>query len=416
MFNYQQFFSTQLQQLQKQNLYRYFLPVQKSAAHFPAFYFTNNKGIKKQAINWCSNDYLGMSTHELLIAKQSFVAHQSGTGSGGTRNISGTTIHHIQLEQTLANWHKKEAALIFTSAYQANVTTLQTLGKQIPGLIFFSDEKNHASIIEGIKGCKNEKKIFAHNNLQQLEILLQTADIHAPKLIVFESVYSMNGTISNIPAIVALAKKYNALTYVDEVHGVGLYGPTGAGITEQQQIQQQVDIINGTLSKAIGVFGGYIAANNHVVDFVRSFGSGFIFTTSLPPAIAATSTKSIELIKADSSIRKTLFTNVALLHEVFTSNNIPFVETHSHITIVPIGNEQLCKQIADNLLHNYGIYVQPINYPTVAKNEACLRIIATAKHVTKHIYHLAASLQKVLLSNENSQQVVSSKVQLQTAY
>jgi 5-aminolevulinate synthase len=396
MFDYNSYLGQQLQQLKNEGRYRYFLEVNKSAQHFPNFYYTDEKGTQHAAVNWCSNDYLGMSTNEDVIAKFGFVTHRSGTGSGGTRNISGTTNHHRELEKTLAAWHKKEAALLFNGAYQANVTTLQTLGKNIPGLIFFSDERNHASIIEGIRGCKNEKKVFRHNDVQHLEELLQSVSLEKPKLIVFESVYSMSGTIAPIKAITELAKRYNALTYIDEVHGVGLYGSTGAGVLEQENLQEAVDIVNGTLSKAIGVFGGYIATSTIVIDYIRSFGSGFIFTTSLPPAVCAAATKSILLIQKDISLRKIFFENVSNLRSAFTSAGIEFKQNNSHITIIPVQDAARCREVANKLLEQHGIYLQPINYPTVPVGEECLRIISTARHLPKHINHLAYSLKKIL--------------------
>jgi 5-aminolevulinate synthase len=394
--DYHSFFKEKLQQLKDNGSYRYFLEVNKSAQHFPNFYYTDEKGQQHAAVNWCSNDYLSMSTNEDVIAKLGFVTHRSGTGSGGTRNISGTTNHHKELETTLAAWHKKEAALLFNGAYQANVTTLQTLGKNIPGLVFFSDERNHASIIEGIRGCKNEKKVFRHNDVQHLEELLQSVPADKPKLIVFESVYSMSGTIAPIREIVSLAKKYNALTYIDEVHGVGLYGETGAGVLEQESLQQEIDILNGTLSKAIGVFGGYIAASATVIDFIRSFGSGFIFTTSLPPAICAAANKSIKLIQQNSDLRKHFFENVFQLRTAFVSNGIEFKTNNSHITIIPVKDAARCREVANKLLEQHGIYLQPINFPTVPVGEECLRIIITARHLPKHINHLAYSLKKTL--------------------
>ena len=394
--DYQSFLKEKLQQLKDNGSYRYFLEVNKSAQHFPNFYYTDDKGQQRAAVNWCSNDYLSMSTHEEVIAKLGFVTHRSGTGSGGTRNISGTTNHHKELEKTLGAWHKKEAALLFNGAYQANVTTLQTLGKNIPGLVFFSDEKNHASIIEGMRGCKNEKKIFRHNDIHHLEELIQAVPADQPKLIVFESVYSMSGTISPVKAIAELAKKYNALTYIDEVHGVGLYGETGAGILEQEDHQYSIDIVNGTLSKAIGVFGGYIAASSTIVDFIRSFGSGFIFTTSLPPAICAAANKSIQFIQQNEQLRKRFFENVFQLRSALTNNEIEFKHNSSHITIIPVEDAARCRQLADQLLEKHGIYLQPINYPTVPVGEECLRIIITARHLPKHINHLAYSLKKSL--------------------
>jgi len=396
MFDYNSYLTKRLQQLKDEGRYRYFLEVNKSAQHFPNFYYTNEKGEQHAAVNWCSNDYLSMSTREEVIAKLGFVTHRSGTGSGGTRNISGTTNHHKELEKTLAAWHQKEAALLFNGAYQANVTTLQTLGKNIPGLVFISDERNHASIIEGIRGCKNEKKIFRHNDMQHLEELLSAIPVEKPKLVVFESVYSMSGTIAPVKTITELAEKYNALTYVDEVHGVGLYGLTGAGILEQEGMQHAVDIVNGTLSKAVGVFGGYIAASVNVVDFIRSFGSGFIFTTSLPPAVCAAATKSIQLIQQNKDLRKKFFENVKSLRAALTNNEIEFRENKSHITVIPVKDAALCREVADKLLSQHGIYLQPINFPTVPVGEECLRIIITAKHLPKHINHLAYSLKKIL--------------------
>lgn len=398
--DYQSYLNQKLDQLKESGAYRYFLEVNKSAQHFPNFYYANEQGQQHAAVNWCSNDYLSMSTHEDVIAKHGFVTHRSGTGSGGTRNISGTTNHHKELEKTLSAWHQKEAALLFNGAYQANVTTLQTLGKNIPGLVFFSDEKNHASIIEGIRGCKNAKKIFRHNDINHLEELLRSVPSQQPKLIVFESVYSMSGTISPVNAIAELAKKYNALTYIDEVHAVGLYGKTGAGILEQEGHQQQIDIVNGTLSKAVGAFGGYIAASAIIIDFIRSFGSGFIFTTSLPPAICAAANKSIQYIQSNEELRKHFFENVSSLRTAFDNNGIEFRQNNSHITIIPVEGATKCREFANQLLEKYGIYLQPINYPTVPVGEECLRIIITARHFPKHINHLAYSLKKVLY-NEN---------------
>jgi 5-aminolevulinate synthase len=402
MFSYEKYLSDKLQQLKDAGSYRYFLEVNKSAQHFPQFHYTNKEGVQRSAINWCSNDYLCMSTNEEVIAKLAFVTHRSGTGSSGTRNISGTTIYHKELEVTLAAWHKKEAALLFNGAYAANVTTLQTLGKNIPGLVFISDERNHASIIEGIRGCKNEKKIFNHNDTVHLEEILAAIPPDQPKLIVFESVYSMYGTISPIKEIVALAKKYNALTYIDEVHGVGLYGETGAGILERESLQTEVDIVNGTLSKAIGVFGGYIAASSTIVDFIRSYGSGFIFTTSLPPAVCSAANRSIQLIQQHNEYRKNFHNNVSLLRQALTENGINFLPNHSHITSVPVKDAARCRQVANDLLLQQGVYLQPINYPTVPVGEECLRIITTAKHQPKHINHLAFSLNKIFNGNNQA--------------
>jgi 5-aminolevulinate synthase len=394
--DYQTYLDRKLQQLKDNGSYRYFLEVNKSANHFPGFYYTDKEGERHDAVNWCSNDYLGMSAHEEVIGKLGSVTYRSGSGSGGTRNISGTTNHHRDLEIALAAWHKKEKALLFNSAYLANVTTLQTLGRHIPGLVFFSDERNHASIIEGIRGCRNEKKIFRHNDARHLETLLMSVPADQPKLIVFESVYSMSGTFSPVKEIVALARKYHALTYIDEVHGVGLYGDTGGGITELTETRQAIDIINGTLSKAIGVFGGYIAASHVMTDFIRSFGNGFIFTTSLPPALCAAAGKSITLIQNNRALRQHFFDQVTLLRRVLSDSKIRFKQNNSHITVIPVTGAARCRKVAESLLNMHGIYLQPINYPTVPVGEECLRIIITARHRTRQIHHLASSLKKIV--------------------
>lgn len=396
MFNYKSFLKEKLQELKDAGSYRYFLEVNKSAQHFPQFHYVNKDGIQRSAVNWCSNDYLCMSTKEEVIAKLGFVTHRSGTGSSGTRNISGTTIYHKELETTLAQWHKKEGALLFNGAYAANVTTLQTLARHIPGLIFISDEKNHASIIEGMRGCKNPKMIFRHNDTDHLTEILSSLPIDEPKLIVFESVYSISGTVAPVKNIIQLAKQYNALTYVDEVHAVGLYGETGAGVFEQENLQDEIDIINGTLSKAIGVFGGYIAASATIVDFIRSYGSGFIFTTSLPPAVCSAANRSIQVIQQDPGCRQEFHLNVLLLRKTLQEYGVKFTPNDSHITSVPVGNANRCREIAGDLLNKQAVYLQPINHPTVPIGEECLRIIITAKHQPKHINHLAFSLNKII--------------------
>ena len=395
MFNYNDIISKHLDSLKQSGNYRYFLDVNKSAQHFPRFYFEDFNGKKQMAVNWCSNDYLCMSVHEEVISRLSFVAHRSGTGSGGTRNISGTTIYHRQLEQTLASMHQKESALIFGGAYLANVTALSTLGKLLPGCIFISDEKNHASIIEGIKASNCDKKIFAHNNTAHLEEILQQLPADKPKIIAFESIYSISGSVAPIAEIILLAKKYNCLTYVDEVHAVGLYGEQGGGMTEKFNVQKGIDIINGTLAKGFGVIGGYIAADKNIVDFIRSYGSGFIFTTSLPPAICAAAAKSIELLNERPEIRKKFHQKVKRFREILTKHKIQFLPNESHITTVTIGDAKICKQIADRLLHEFGIYVQPVNSPTVPKGEECLRLIVTIRHEEADMIYLAESLETV---------------------
>jgi 5-aminolevulinate synthase len=396
MINYANIFSEHLAQLKQSGSYRYFLDVNKSAQHFPRFYYENENGEKKMAVNWCSNDYLCMSVHDEVISKLSFVAHRSGAGSGGTRNISGTTIYHRELEQLLAGLHQKESALVFGSAYLANLTALNTLGKLMPDAVFISDEGNHASIIEGIKASGCEKIIFSHNDTNQLEEILKQFPIDRPKILVFESVYSISGTTAPIADIILLAKKYNCLTYIDEVHAVGLYGEDGGGLTAQLGLRDGIDIINGTLAKGFGVIGGYIAAAKPIVDAVRSFGSGFIFTTSLPPAICAAASTSIRILKAANEIREQYHQKVKRFREILSFHKIPFQNNDTHITTIPVGDEVRCKKLADLLLYQYGIYIQPINFPTVPKGEACLRITVTSKHEEVDMNHLAESLQFLL--------------------
>lgn len=393
---YEERFQQQLNSLIETGNYRHFLEVNKSAQHFPKFYYTDKEGITHSAINWCSNDYLGLSTQEEVIAKLGFVTHRSGAGSSGTRNISGTTLHHHEIENTLANWHQKEAALLFNGAYAANVSTLQTIGRNWPELIFISDERNHASLIEGMRSAGNKKIIFRHNDTEHLESILSKLPLEQPKLVVIESVYSIKGSIAPLSQIATLVKKYNALSYVDEVHAVGLYGENGAGIIEQEGLQDSFDIVNGTLSKAIGVFGGYIAASSTIIDFVRSFGTGFIFTTSLPPAICSAANRSIQYIQDNKGMRKHFLENVHLLRQAFKEAGVPYLSNNSHITGIPIGNAATCRTVASQLLQQQGIYLQPINYPTVPVGEECLRVIITAKHQVKHINYLAHSLKKIL--------------------
>ena len=393
---YDSFFAQKIDQLKKDGNYRYFLDVNKSAQHFPKFYYEDEQGKKKSAINWCSNDYLCMSVHEEVISKLSFVAHKSGVGSGGTRNISGSTIHHRELEQTLADLHKKKSALLFNGAYLANLTTLSTLGKILPGCVFLSDERNHASIIEGIKASGCEKHVFKHNDVDHLEQLLESFDPSLPKIIAFESVYSMSGSIAPIKEIVRLAKKHKALTYIDEVHAVGIYGNDGAGVTSEMNLQHKVDIINGTLAKGFGVIGGYIAAQKNIVDVIRSFGSGFIFTTSLPPAVCSAANKSIEILRDNKRIRPAYLNKVKRLRTVLTKQAVPFNSNASHITIVPVGDSAKCKKISDKLLLEHGIYIQPINYPTVKRGEECLRITLSMRHEEDDMLYLAKSLKQVL--------------------
>lgn len=395
MFDINAKINNDLSDLKKTGNYRHFLHLRKDESSNP-FIKYNLNGEWKNAVNYCSNDYLAMSNHPDVIEAFARSSKIYGVSSGGTRNISGTTDAHISLEKTLSQWHEKEAALLFGSAYMANLATLQTLGRRIPELIFFSDEKNHASLIEGMRSAGNKKIVFKHNDIHDLEEKLSNADPLAPKLVVFESIYSMNGHVAPVAEILKLAQKCKAMTYVDEVHAVGMYGVKNAGYCFKDPTAIQPDIINGTLSKAIGTFGGYIASSAEVVDFVRSFGSGFIFTTSLPPAVCSAAEASIELLKKDKERVHKMKTMVHLFRNLLTEEGIQFTFNQSHITPIKVGNPEKCKSIADQLLRDFAIYIQPINYPTVPLGEECLRVIITSAHNEDQIYHLVKSLKKCI--------------------
>jgi 5-aminolevulinate synthase len=395
VINYNNILQEKISSLKQSGQYRYFLDVNKSAQHFPKFYFENESCEKKSAVNWCSNDYMCMSVHEEVISKLCFVAHRSGSGSGGTRNISGTTNYHRELEYVLARLHQKEASLLFGGAYLANTTALSTLGKLFTNAVFISDEENHASIIEGIRASGCSKIIFQHNNVAHLQTILESIPETQPKIIVFESIYSISGSMAPIEEIILLAKKYNALTYIDEVHAVGMYGENGAGLCDQLGLQSGVDIVNGTLAKGFGVVGGYIAASKNMVDAIRSMGAGFIFTTSLPPAVCAAATKSIEILR-DSHYRKVFHNNVQLLRNKLDVMEIPYGKNPSHITPVHIGNAAICRSIADELLLTHGLYLQPVNFPTVKVGEECLRITVTSRHTEADMEQLAKALKLVM--------------------
>jgi 5-aminolevulinate synthase len=395
MPDYEYYLSEYLEQLKKDGNYRHFLEIDKRAPDFPRFRYRDEGGHERQATNWCSNDYLCMSVHPEVIARLEQTARLGGVGSGGTRNISGTTIHHRELEQALAGLHGKHSALLFGGAYLANLTALGTLARILPDVVFLSDEENHASLIAGMQ-AGGSRKIFRHNDAAHLEELLRQLPADQPKIIVFESVYSISGSLAPLEQIVSLAKRFGCLTYLDEVHAVGLYGPGGAGVAAQLGLQDQIDVLNGTLAKGFGVFGGYIAASRTTVDAVRSFGRGFIFTTSLPPAICAAAAASLELVRAEDGLRRTFHANVTRLRARLRDHGVEYQEGPSHITPVRIGDSTRCKQIADRLLSEFGVYLQPINYPTVKRGEECLRIIVTLKHTEADMQHLARSLQMVL--------------------
>lgn len=391
---YSAFFKKELKKLKDEGLYRSFREIDRPIKKFPkADEFKNNK--ERDVEVWCSNDYLNMSQHPEVVNETVKTLLEIGTGSGGTRNISGTSSFHTSLEKKLANLHNKENALLFSSAYTANQSTLWTLGKKIKNLEIFSDELNHASLIQGIKNSGASCHIFQHNDVDHLESLLQTTDPNHPKLIVFESLYSMEGIRSPIIKIVEIAKKYNAMTYLDEVHSVGLYGEKGKGIAVEMKVDQDIDIINGTLAKAFGQMGGYIAASNEIIDYIRSFSPGFIFTTSICPSIAAGANKAIEIVSLAEQLRIKIHENASTMRQLLESIAIPYIDTNSHIIAVMINDPFLCKKVSEKLIEDHGIYAQPIFYPTVPKGLERLRITVTPKHRKEHIENMVKCLDKV---------------------
>ena len=378
--DYQRIFAEAIERLHAEGRYRVFIDILRNKGSFPnARCFAGHNGPKPITV-WCSNDYLAMGQHPDVIAAMEEALHDVGAGSGGTRNISGNSHYHIQLEAELADLHGKEAALLFTSGYISNEATLATLGKLLPGCIIYSDALNHASMIAGIRNSGCEKKVFRHNDLAHLEELLTEAPEDAPKLIAFESVYSMDGDVAPIHAICDLADKYNALTYIDEVHAVGMYGARGGGISERDGAAQRIDIIEGTLGKAFGVMGGYIAADRKIVDCIRSYAPGFIFTTSLSPVLVAGVLAAVRHLKESSAEREGQQAAAARLKTLFREAGLPLMESVTHIVPLMVGDPVRAKKISDILLAEYGMYVQPINYPTVPRGTERLRFTPGPAH------------------------------------
>ncbi|MGB3389331.1 MAG: 5-aminolevulinate synthase [Pseudaminobacter sp.] len=377
--NYQRFFEDAIDQIHAERRYRVFADLERIVGSFPQAIWRNN-GEKREITVWCSNDYLGMGQHEDVIRAFQQAAGNMGSGAGGTRNISGNNHPLVELENELADLHGKEAGLVFTSGFISNEAAISTIGRLLPNCLILSDELNHASMIEGVRRSGAEKKIFRHNDVAHLESLLQTAGRERAKLIVFESVYSMDGDIAPIKEIADLADKYNAMTYIDEVHAVGMYGPRGGGITDREGLAHRIDIIEGTLAKAFGTLGGYITGTTAIVDAVRSYAPGFIFTTALPPAIAAAAATSIRHLKNSQAERDAQQRQAARTKEVLSSVGLPVMPSATHIVPVLVGDPELCKMATDRLLGVHGIYIQPINYPTVPRGTERLRITPTPFH------------------------------------
>jgi 5-aminolevulinate synthase len=393
--DYEAFFTGHLDRLRDEGRYRVFAELERIVGAFPRARFHREGAEARDVTVWCSNDYLAMGQHAVVVEAMQAAIGAQGSGAGGTRNISGTNTLHAALERELAALHGKDAALVFTSGYVANETTLQTLGALLPGCELYSDAFNHASMIAGIRHSGAVRKIFRHNDVAHLEELLAAADPRTPKIVAFESVYSMDGDVSPIGELCGVAHKYNALVYLDEVHAVGMYGERGAGVAERDGVLAEVDIVQGTLAKAFGVVGGYIAASTATVDFIRSCGSGFIFTTSLPPAIAAAALASVRHVSAHPELRVRHQERAATLKRRLVAAGLPVMPSTTHIVPISVGDAALAKQASDLLMDRHDIYVQPINYPTVPRGTERLRLTPTPLHTDEHMTDLVAALQEV---------------------
>lgn len=397
--NYEEHFQKCVDKVRSEGRYRVFATMERIVGRFPYAKFHDGLGDIKEVAVWCSNDYLGMGQHPKVIAAAKEALESCGAGAGGTRNISGTTKYHVQLEQSVADLHNKEAGLVFSSGYVANEGALGTIGKLMPGCAIFSDEMNHASMIHGIKDSKCEKLIFRHNDLAHLEELLQSIDINRPKVIAFESVYSMDGDIAPIEEICDLADKYNAMTYIDEVHAVGMYGNRGGGVAEERGLMDRIDIFEGTFGKAYGAMGGFITGPAVILDAIRSFSPSFIFTTSLPPAVLAAAHAAVEHLKISDVERHAQRHNVKLLKDMLEQAGLPYMRGESHIVPLIVGEPTCCKEVSDLLMNEFSVYVQPINYPTVPRGTERLRLTATAAHSVEDVKYMANTLSELWQNN-----------------
>ncbi len=391
--NYERFFEEAVEQVHAEKRYRVFADLERIVGEFPRAIW-RSEGQAREITVWCSNDYLGMGQHPDVIAAMQTAAGNMGSGAGGTRNISGTNHPLVELERELADLHGKEAALVFTSGFVSNEASISTIARLLPDCLILSDELNHASMIEGVRRSGADKKVFRHNDLKHLEQLLAVAPRQRAKLIVFESVYSMDGDIAPIAEIAELARRYNAMTYIDEVHAVGMYGNRGGGITDRDHLAGEIDVIEGTLAKAFGTLGGYIAGPRSVIDAVRSYAPGFIFTTALPPAIAAAATASIRHLKQSQVERKAHQQRAQVTKDHLAAAGLPVMPSQTHIVPLLVGDPELCKQASDRLLDKHGIYIQPINYPTVPRGTERLRITPTPFHSDALIGELVSALRE----------------------
>jgi len=398
--DYRGFFEDAVDALRQEKRYRVFADLERIAGRFPRAIFRDSSDNQREITIWCSNDYLGMGQHPKVIAAMQDAAAKLGVGAGGTRNISGTNRPLVELERSLADLHRKEAALVFTSGFVSNEAAISTIARLLPECVIFSDQLNHASMIQGVRQSGMEKKIFRHNDLEHLRELLGSVDRKRPKLIAFESVYSMDGDVAPIKEICDLAEEFGALTYIDEVHAVGMYGPRGGGIADREGLMGRIDVIEGTLAKGFGVMGGYVAANRAIIDAVRSYAPEFIFTTALPPALCAAARTSIEHLKSSSVEREGQQRQAQLTKDILSDAGLPVLRTDTHIVPVIVGDARLCKAASDMLMEKHNIYIQPINYPTVPKGTERLRITPTPLHTDEMIIELRHALVSVWASLE----------------